>query len=129
MVDKVLEGPGGGDRAAVAEAAAAVVDAEAEEGGAEIRTVAVLTTASSRASVTGAARQPAYTGSVFITLQNSALNAAPFSLNGQSQPKPSSDNARFGVNIGGPDGDPQNSQLAERKFLLHLSRHAEPQSL
>ncbi len=46
--------------------------------------------------------QPAYTGSVFITLQNSALNAAPFSLNGQSQPKPSSDNAKFGVNIGGP---------------------------
>ncbi len=47
-------------------------------------------------------QQPAYTGSVFITLQNSALNAAPFSLNGQAQPKPSSDNARFGVNIGGP---------------------------
>jgi trimeric autotransporter adhesin len=47
-------------------------------------------------------QQPAYTGSVFITLQNSALNAAPFSLNGQSQPKPSSDNAKFGVNIGGP---------------------------
>jgi hypothetical protein len=46
--------------------------------------------------------QPAYTGSVFITLANSALNAAPFSLNGQAQPKPSSDNARFGVNIGGP---------------------------
>jgi len=47
-------------------------------------------------------QQPAYTGSVFVTLQNSALNAAPFSLNGQSQPKPSSDNARFGVNVGGP---------------------------
>ncbi|MGA3201274.1 MAG: TonB-dependent receptor [Bryobacteraceae bacterium] len=47
-------------------------------------------------------QQPAYTGSVFITLQNSALNAAPFSLNGQSQPKPSSDNAKFGINIGGP---------------------------
>ncbi len=46
--------------------------------------------------------QPAYTGSVFITLANSALNAAPFSLNGQSLAKPSSDNARFGVNIGGP---------------------------
>jgi len=39
---------------------------------------------------------------VFITLQNSVLNAAPFSLNGQAQPKPSSDNAKFGVNIGGP---------------------------
>jgi hypothetical protein len=47
-------------------------------------------------------QQPAYTGSVFITLANSALNAAPFSLNGQDEPKPSSDQARFGVNIGGP---------------------------
>jgi hypothetical protein len=46
--------------------------------------------------------QPAYTGSVFITLANSALNAAPFSLNGQSSVKPSSDNAHFGVNVGGP---------------------------
>src|SRR3984957_2428104 len=46
--------------------------------------------------------QPAYTGSVFVTLANSALNAAPFSLNGQTSVKPSSDNARFGVNVGGP---------------------------
>ncbi len=46
--------------------------------------------------------QPAYTGSAFITLNNSALNAAPFSLNGQSAPKASYDQARFGMNIGGP---------------------------
>ena len=46
--------------------------------------------------------QPAYTGSVFITLANSAFNAAPYSLNGESAAKPSSDNARFGVNVGGP---------------------------
>jgi trimeric autotransporter adhesin len=45
---------------------------------------------------------PAYTGSVFITLANSAFNAAPYSLNGQSAAKPSSDNAHFGVNVGGP---------------------------
>ena len=47
-------------------------------------------------------QQPAYTGSVFITLANSALNAAPYSLNGESKAKPSSDRANFGVNFGGP---------------------------
>ena len=34
--------------------------------------------------------------------QNSALNAAPYSLNGQSAPKPSYYNTNFGVNVGGP---------------------------
>jgi trimeric autotransporter adhesin len=47
-------------------------------------------------------QQPAYTGSIFLTLANSALNAAPFSLNGEKSAKPSSDQARFGVNFGGP---------------------------
>jgi hypothetical protein len=46
--------------------------------------------------------QPAYSGSVFINLNNSALNAAPFSLNGRFAPKASYDQARFGANIGGP---------------------------
>lgn len=46
--------------------------------------------------------QAAYTGSVFATLANSALNAAPFSLNGQKEAKPSSNNLNFGANIGGP---------------------------
>jgi trimeric autotransporter adhesin len=48
------------------------------------------------------AQQPTYTGSVFITLANSALNAAPYALNGESKAKPSSDRANFGVNFGGP---------------------------
>ncbi|HYK58388.1 MAG TPA: TonB-dependent receptor [Bryobacteraceae bacterium] len=46
--------------------------------------------------------QSAYTGSLFINLANSVLNAAPYSLNGQQAFKPSSDRAQFGVNIGGP---------------------------
>ena len=47
-------------------------------------------------------QQPAYTGSLFINLANSALNASPFSLNGVSVAKPSSSREQFGVNFGGP---------------------------
>jgi hypothetical protein len=39
---------------------------------------------------------------VFFTAQNSALNARPFSLNGQEQAKSSYANNRYGLNIGGP---------------------------
>ena len=46
--------------------------------------------------------QPAYQGSIAVTVTNSALNAAPFSLNGQSQPKPSSARESVTGNIGGP---------------------------
>ncbi|MGP8247647.1 MAG: carboxypeptidase regulatory-like domain-containing protein [Bryobacteraceae bacterium] len=46
--------------------------------------------------------QPAYTGSIAVTVTNSALNAAPFSLNGQSQPKPSSARESVAFNVGGP---------------------------
>ncbi|MGA2146203.1 MAG: carboxypeptidase-like regulatory domain-containing protein [Bryobacteraceae bacterium] len=46
--------------------------------------------------------QPAYTGSVAVTVTNSALNAAPFSLNGENQPKPSSARESVAFNIGGP---------------------------
>ncbi|HEX5430593.1 MAG TPA: carboxypeptidase-like regulatory domain-containing protein, partial [Bryobacteraceae bacterium] len=46
--------------------------------------------------------RPAYNGSVFLNYANSALNAAPFSLNGQSVVKPSSSRAQFGLNVGGP---------------------------
>ena len=41
-------------------------------------------------------------GSVYVSLANSALNAAPFSLNGKEAAKPSYDQARFGFNLGGP---------------------------
>ena len=48
-------------------------------------------------------QQPAYTGSVFITTPKlRPPTPRHFLLNGQSQPKPSYDNAKFGVNIGGP---------------------------
>jgi hypothetical protein len=47
--------------------------------------------------------QPAYSGSVFINnFQNSYLNAAPYSLNGQEAVKPSYSQAQFGATIGGP---------------------------
>jgi trimeric autotransporter adhesin len=46
--------------------------------------------------------RPQYTGSIFANLNNSALNAAPFSLNGQPVPKPSYSQTNFGANFGGP---------------------------
>lgn len=75
-------------------------------------------------------QQPAYTGSAFITLQNSALNAAPFSLNGQSQPKPSSDNAKFGFNVGGPMVIPKilNWQRASFYFTYQGTQSRNPYS-
>ena len=50
----------------------------------------------------GRNQQSPYQGSVAVTVTNSALNAAPFSLNGQNQPKPSSANETFAFNFGGP---------------------------
>jgi hypothetical protein len=46
--------------------------------------------------------QSLYTGSIVVNANNSALNAAPFSLNGQSVPKPSSQRISVAGNIGGP---------------------------
>ena len=46
--------------------------------------------------------QSAYTGSVVVNANNSALNAAPFSLNGQNVPKPSSQRVNIAGNVGGP---------------------------
>ncbi len=47
-------------------------------------------------------QQQRLTGSIFANLQNSYLNAAPFSLNGKEETKPSYSNLNFGLNIGGP---------------------------
>ena len=58
--------------------------------------------------------RPQYTGSVFINLNNSVLNAAPFSLNGTPAPKPSYDQARFGANFGGPVIIPRMPQSWQR---------------
>ena len=46
--------------------------------------------------------QPAYTGSLALNVTNSALNAAPFSLNGQTVHKPYAGSERVAFNIGGP---------------------------
>ncbi len=45
---------------------------------------------------------PTYTGSVSLTEQNSALNAAPFSLNGIPSQKPYSSSNNFTATVGGP---------------------------
>ncbi len=46
--------------------------------------------------------QPPYTGSLSLTEQNSALNAAPFSLNGLPSQKPYSSSNNFTATVGGP---------------------------
>ncbi len=43
-----------------------------------------------------------YNGNLFLGLNNSALNAAPFSLTGQAAQKPSYAQSRFGLSFGGP---------------------------
>ena len=50
----------------------------------------------------GRNQQSPYQGSIAVTVTNSALNAAPFSLNGENQPKPSSANETIAFNFGGP---------------------------
>src|ERR1019366_6090615 len=45
---------------------------------------------------------PPVSGSVSVTVRNSALNAAPYSLNGQTAQKPYSANNTLNANIGGP---------------------------
>jgi trimeric autotransporter adhesin len=45
---------------------------------------------------------PPVQGSIAITVRNSALNAAPYSLNGQTAQKPYSANNNLNANIGGP---------------------------
>jgi hypothetical protein len=63
--------------------------------------------------------RPAYTGSVALTLANSALNAAPFSLNGTPAPKPSSDRAAYVGNLGGPMIIPKLLNWQRAQFQLN----------
>src|SRR5207247_656856 len=46
--------------------------------------------------------QPLYQGSAFVNANNSVLNAAPYSLNGQQVVKPNYAQTTYGFNIGGP---------------------------
>jgi hypothetical protein len=62
--------------------------------------------------------QPTYTGSVFLRLQNSALNAAPYSLNGRAEPKPSYAAGSFGLNVGGPLNIPKILHYPRASFYL-----------
>ncbi len=63
--------------------------------------------------------QPAYTGSIALTLANSALNAAPFSLNGTTAVKPSSDRAAYVGNLGGPMVIPKILNWPRAQFQLN----------
>ncbi len=46
--------------------------------------------------------QQRLSGSLFVKLENSNLDAAPFSVNGKPEPKPSYSDLNFGLNMGGP---------------------------
>jgi hypothetical protein len=63
--------------------------------------------------------QPKYSGSAYLDLTNSALNAAPYSLNGQAAPKPSSGSGRFGFTVGGPLRIPK--LITSDKYLLNVN--------
>ena len=63
--------------------------------------------------------QPAYTGSLALNVTNSALNAAPFSLNGQSVQKPYSGSERIAFNIGGPVRIPK--LVTNDKWFVYLT--------
>jgi trimeric autotransporter adhesin len=62
--------------------------------------------------------QPTYTGSVFMRLENSALDAAPYSLNGHAEPKPSYAMSSFGLNVGGPLNIPKILHYPRASFYL-----------
>ncbi len=62
--------------------------------------------------------EPRYTGSLFTYLNNSALNAAPYSLNGQEAKKPSYAQSRFGLSIGGPLSIPKLVEWPRASFYF-----------
>jgi hypothetical protein len=65
--------------------------------------------------------QSSYTGSLYVNLNNSALNAAPYSLNGQALPKPSYAQSRFGVSFGGPLQIPKLVKWQRASFYFSYS--------
>jgi len=63
--------------------------------------------------------KPAFQGSIALTLANSALNAAPFSLNGTPAAKPSSDRAAYVGNLAGPMIIPKIMNWQRAQFQLN----------
>jgi hypothetical protein len=63
--------------------------------------------------------RPAYTGSLSVTATNSALNAAPFSLNGQNIVKPVSARETVALTFGGPVRIPK--LVSNDKWSINIS--------
>lgn len=61
---------------------------------------------------------PQYMGSLFANLNNSALDAAPYSLNGRAVEKPSYARTTFGFNAGGPIKIPKLLPLPLSSFFF-----------
>ena len=60
-------------------------------------------------------------GSFFYTLGNSALDAAPFSINGQANTKAAFAQNRFGFNVGGPLEIPKLLNLENTFFFINYT--------
>ncbi len=63
--------------------------------------------------------RPAYTGSIALTMTNSALNAEPYSLNGTPAVKPPSSSANYVGNLGGPMIIPKILNWQRAQFQLN----------
>lgn len=64
---------------------------------------------------------PPLSGSVALTAQNSALNAAPFSLNGQPSQKPYSSTNTLNANVGGPFHIPKLVNWTRAQFMVSFA--------
>ena len=64
---------------------------------------------------------PPLSGSVALTAQNSALNAAPFSLNGLPSQKPYSSATTLNANVGGPFHIPKIVNWQRAQFTVSLA--------
>ena len=64
--------------------------------------------------------QPPYSGSIAITVNDSDLNAAPFALNGNHLPRPSTQRENFSGNVGGPLQIPH-LVTAEKNWFVYLN--------
>ena len=60
-------------------------------------------------------------GSIFYTVENSAVDASPFSLNGQGNTKAAYAQNRFGFNLGGPLEIPKLFRSSETFFVINYN--------